>query len=130
MTYEALGLSMLVLIVIVIMLGFPDSIHADGAGDVLRLHRLLRPRAAWFDNHVFDLFVQRAYGAMTNETLLSIPLFVLMGVRDGARGARRQDVLQRAARVPPRAGLAGSGHAHHLHLLGHLPAAWSARSSC
>jgi TRAP-type mannitol/chloroaromatic compound transport system permease large subunit len=28
---------------------------------------------------VFDLFVQRTYGGMNNETLLSIPLFVFMG---------------------------------------------------
>jgi len=37
------------------------------------------PSQPWFDNRIFDLMVQRAYGAMTNETLLSIPLFVLMG---------------------------------------------------
>jgi TRAP-type mannitol/chloroaromatic compound transport system permease large subunit len=33
----------------------------------------------WLDNKVFDLFVQRTFGVMTNDTLLSIPLFVLMG---------------------------------------------------
>ncbi|MCZ8257397.1 MAG: TRAP transporter large permease subunit, partial [Polaromonas sp.] len=37
------------------------------------------PSAHWLDNKIFDLMVQRAFGAMTNETLLSIPLFVLMG---------------------------------------------------
>ena len=30
-------------------------------------------------NRVFDLMVQRTYGAMTNDVLISIPLFVLMG---------------------------------------------------
>ena len=30
------------------------------------------PTQPWFDNRVFDLMVQRAFGAMTNETLLSI----------------------------------------------------------
>ncbi len=34
---------------------------------------------AWADNHIFDLMVQRTYGAMTNDVLISIPLFVLMG---------------------------------------------------
>ena len=34
---------------------------------------------AWIDNRVFDPMVQRTYGVMTNDTLLSIPLFVLMG---------------------------------------------------
>ena len=33
----------------------------------------------WTDNRVFDLMVQRTYGAMTNDVLISIPLFVLMG---------------------------------------------------
>jgi TRAP-type mannitol/chloroaromatic compound transport system permease large subunit len=37
------------------------------------------PSKAWHDNRIFDLMVERTYGAMTNETLLSIPLFVLMG---------------------------------------------------
>jgi TRAP-type mannitol/chloroaromatic compound transport system permease large subunit len=37
------------------------------------------PSQPWLDNRVFNLMVQRTYGAMTNDTLLSIPLFVLMG---------------------------------------------------
>jgi TRAP-type mannitol/chloroaromatic compound transport system permease large subunit len=37
------------------------------------------PSAPWFDNKIFNLMVQRTFGAMTNDTLLSIPLFVLMG---------------------------------------------------
>ena len=38
-----------------------------------------RAGEAWVDNHIFDLMVQRTYGAMTNDVLISIPLFVLMG---------------------------------------------------
>src|SRR5918997_408962 len=37
------------------------------------------PGQAWADNKVFALMVQRTYGAMTNDVLISIPLFVLMG---------------------------------------------------
>ena len=37
------------------------------------------PSQSWADNRVFDLMVQRTYGAMTNDVLISIPLFVLMG---------------------------------------------------
>ena len=59
--------------------GLPDRLHADGPGHVLRLLRLLPPGEAWADNHIFDLMVQRTYGAMTNDVLISIPLFVLMG---------------------------------------------------
>src|SRR5260221_8121167 len=37
------------------------------------------PAHAWTQNRVFDLIVERTYGAMNNESLISIPLFVLMG---------------------------------------------------
>jgi TRAP-type mannitol/chloroaromatic compound transport system permease large subunit len=37
------------------------------------------PTQSWTANKVFTLMVQRTYGGMTNDTLLSIPLFVLMG---------------------------------------------------
>jgi len=79
LSHEALGLAMLALIVVVIMLGFPTAFTLMGLGMMFGFVAFYDPAAPWFDNHVFDLFVQRAYGAMTNETLLSIPLFVLMG---------------------------------------------------
>jgi len=60
------------------------------------------------DNHIFDLMVQRTYGAMTNDVLISIPLFRADGICDGARRAGRQDVLQHPARIPPRAGVASA----------------------
>ena len=60
--------------------GLRHRLHPDGAGHLLRLHRLLRSRRSrGRDNKVFDLMVQRTYGAMTNDVLISIPLFVLMG---------------------------------------------------
>jgi TRAP-type mannitol/chloroaromatic compound transport system permease large subunit len=37
------------------------------------------PTHLFTENKVFDLMVQRTYGAMTNDVLISIPLFVLMG---------------------------------------------------
>jgi len=37
------------------------------------------PGGHWYDNRIFDLIVQRTYGVMTNDTLLSVPLFVFMG---------------------------------------------------
>ena len=42
MSDPILGLMMLGLIVVVIMMGFPDGLHADGPRHVLRLHRVLR----------------------------------------------------------------------------------------
>ena len=79
MSNEALGLLMLALIVVVIMLGFPTAFTLMGLGMFFGFIAFHTPGQHWFDNQIFDLFVQRAYGAMTNETLLSIPLFVLMG---------------------------------------------------
>ncbi|WP_280153594.1 TRAP transporter large permease subunit [Piscinibacter sp. XHJ-5] len=79
MSDAALGLSMLGLIVVVIMLGFPTAFTLMGLGMFFGFIAFYNPSQHWIDNRVFDLMVQRAYGAMTNETLLSIPLFVLMG---------------------------------------------------
>jgi len=79
MSDPALGLSMLGLIVVVIMLGFPTAFTLMGLGMFFGFIAFYDPSQHWIDNKIFDLMVQRAYGAMTNETLLSIPLFVLMG---------------------------------------------------
>jgi TRAP-type mannitol/chloroaromatic compound transport system permease large subunit len=79
MSNAALGLTMLCLIVVVIMLGFPTAFTLMGLGMVFGYIAFFDPAVPWYDNRVFDLMVQRAFGAMTNETLLSIPLFVLMG---------------------------------------------------
>jgi len=75
----ALGLLMLGLIVVVIMLGFPTAFTLMGLGMLFGYVAFHDAAVPWFDNRIFDLMVQRAFGAMTNETLLSIPLFVLMG---------------------------------------------------
>ncbi|SEF33794.1 TRAP transporter large permease subunit [Variovorax sp. NFACC27] len=79
MSEPALGLLMLGLIVVVIMLGFPTAFTLMGLGMFFGFIAFYDPSMPWLDNKVFDLMVQRAFGAMTNETLLSIPLFVLMG---------------------------------------------------
>ena len=79
MSNAALGMAMLCLIVVVIMMGFPTAFTLMGLGMVFGYIAFYDPAAGLLDNRVFDLMVQRAFGAMTNETLLSIPLFVLMG---------------------------------------------------
>ncbi|MCS3892482.1 TRAP-type mannitol/chloroaromatic compound transport system permease large subunit [Bradyrhizobium japonicum USDA 38] len=75
----ALGLLMLALIVVVIMMGFPTAFTLMGLGMFFGFFAYHRAGEAWGDNHIFDLMVQRTYGAMTNDVLISIPLFVLMG---------------------------------------------------
>ena len=79
MSDPALGLTMLALIVIVIMMGFPTAFTLMGLGMFFGYIALYDPSHPWLQNRVFDLMVERTYGAMNNDTLISIPLFVLMG---------------------------------------------------
>ena len=79
MSDPALGLTMLGLIVVVIMLGFPTAFTLMGLGMLFGFVAFYDPSQAWIHNKIFDLMVQRTYGAMTNDVLISIPLFVLMG---------------------------------------------------
>jgi TRAP-type mannitol/chloroaromatic compound transport system permease large subunit len=79
MSDPSLGLLMLGLIVVVIMMGFPTAFTLMGLGMFFGFFAYHRGGEAWADNHIFDLMVQRTYGAMTNDVLISIPLFVLMG---------------------------------------------------
>src|SRR5213078_2542890 len=75
----SLGLTMLALIVVAIMMGFPTAFTLMGLGMIFGYIAFWLPGAHWYDNRIFDLIVQRTYGVMTNDTLLSIPLFVFMG---------------------------------------------------
>jgi TRAP-type mannitol/chloroaromatic compound transport system permease large subunit len=75
----SLGLTMLGLIVVAIMMGFPTAFTLMGLGMVFGFIAFWNPGQHWYDNRVFDLIVQRTYGVMTNDTLLSVPLFVFMG---------------------------------------------------
>ena len=79
MSDPMLGLTMLCLIVAAIMLGFPTAFTLMGLGILFGFSAFYVPGQAIWDNRVFDLMVQRTYGAMTNDVLISIPLFVLMG---------------------------------------------------
>ena len=81
MTNGHYGLLMLSLVVVAIMMGFPTAFtlmgmgmifafmayHNQGEGDAQALTRTL------------DLMVQRTFAVMTNDVLISIPLFVFMG---------------------------------------------------
>ncbi len=79
MSDPALGLLMLALIVVVIMMGFATAFTLMGLGMFFGFIAFYDPSHSWTQNRVFDLMVQRTYGAMTNDVLISIPLFVLMG---------------------------------------------------
>jgi TRAP-type mannitol/chloroaromatic compound transport system permease large subunit len=79
MSDPALGLLMLTLIVVVILMGFPTAFTLMGLGMFFGFIAFYDPSQLWTHNRVFELMVQRTYGAMTNDVLISIPLFVLMG---------------------------------------------------
>src|SRR3954470_19330166 len=79
MSDPALGLLMLALIVVVIMMGFATAFTLMGLGMFFGFIAFYDPSHHWTQNKVFDLMVQRTYGAMTNDVLILIPLFVLMG---------------------------------------------------
>jgi len=73
------GLLMLALIVVAIMLGFPTAFTLMGMGVLFAwlAYRHANPEIAVAQT--LDLMVQRAYAVMTNDVLISIPLFVFMG---------------------------------------------------
>ena len=79
MSDPALGLTMLALIVIVIMMGFPTAFTLMGLGMFFGFIAFHDASHSWTQNKIFDLMVERTYGAMNNDVLISIPLFVLMG---------------------------------------------------
>jgi TRAP-type mannitol/chloroaromatic compound transport system permease large subunit len=79
LTNGHLGLLMLSLVVVTIMLGFPTAFTLMGMGMIFAwlAYRSSNPDLAL--TQTLDLMVQRAYGVMTNDVLISIPLFVFMG---------------------------------------------------
>src|SRR5207237_8203427 len=76
MSDPALGLLMLGLIVVVIMMGFPTAFTLMGLGMFFGYIAFYDPNHMFGDNKVFELMVQRTYGAMNNDVLISIALFV------------------------------------------------------
>jgi TRAP-type mannitol/chloroaromatic compound transport system permease large subunit len=79
MSDPALGILMLGLIVVVIIMGFPTAFTLMGLGMFFGFIAFYDPTQLFTENRVFELMVQRTYGAMTNDVLISVPLFVLMG---------------------------------------------------
>jgi len=79
LTNGHLGLLMLALIVVAIMLGFPTAFTLMGMGVFFAwlAYRSVDPALAV--PQVLDLMVQRAYGVMSNDVLIAVPLFVFMG---------------------------------------------------
>jgi TRAP-type mannitol/chloroaromatic compound transport system permease large subunit len=79
MTNGHLGLLMLALIVVAIMLGFPTAFTLMGMGMMFAWIAYRSQNPALAVQQTLDLMVQRAYSVMSNDVLISIPLFVFMG---------------------------------------------------
>jgi TRAP-type mannitol/chloroaromatic compound transport system permease large subunit len=79
MTNGHLGLLMLGLIVVAIMLGFPTAFTLMGMGMMFAWLAFRSQNPSLAVQQTLDLMVQRAYSVMSNDVLISIPLFVFMG---------------------------------------------------
>ncbi|MSQ52210.1 MAG: TRAP transporter large permease subunit [Betaproteobacteria bacterium] len=79
LTNGHLGLIMLALIVVAIMLGFPTAFTLMGLGMFFGWIAYRSSDPALAEQQVLDLMVQRAYGVMSNDVLIAVPLFVFMG---------------------------------------------------
>ena len=66
---------MLALVVVAIMLGFPTAFTLMGMGMIFTWFAYDRQTSP----ETLDLMVQRAFKVMSNDVLISIPLFVFMG---------------------------------------------------
>ena len=79
MTPGIVALVMLGILVITIMIGFPVAFTLMALGVGFGYYAYYQPGLDFFDNRVFYLLTQNTYGVMTNDALVSIPLFLLMG---------------------------------------------------
>ncbi|OZA13635.1 MAG: C4-dicarboxylate ABC transporter [Hydrogenophilales bacterium 17-62-8] len=74
-----IGIIMLCLIVVAMMMGFPSAFTLMGMGVLFSwiAYRSVDPGIAV--QQTLDLAVQRAYGVMTSDVLIAVPLFLFMG---------------------------------------------------
>jgi len=75
------GLMMLALVVVAIMLGFPTAFTLMGMGMLFTYfaYHSGGQSAGGAIRQTLDLMVQRAFSVISNDVLISIPLFVFMG---------------------------------------------------
>jgi len=78
-TNPHMGMVMLGLIIVAILLGFPIAFTLMGLGILFGLYAFWRPGLPISENPVLDQMVLRTYGVMTNDIILSVPLFIFMG---------------------------------------------------
>lgn len=79
MSNAIIALVMLGIFVFVIMVGFPVAFTLMAMGIIFGYYAYYQPNVAFFDNRVFDLLAQNTFSVMSNDALVSIPLFLMMG---------------------------------------------------
>ena len=79
MSPGVVALVMLGILVFTIMIGFPVAFTLMALGVGFGYYAYYQPGTDFFDNRVFSLLTQNTYGVLTNDALVSIPLFLLMG---------------------------------------------------
>jgi tripartite ATP-independent transporter DctM subunit len=79
MSPGVIALVMLGILVFTIMIGFPVAFTLMALGVAFGYYAYFLPDQTFFDNRVFFLLTQNTYGVMTNDALVSVPLFLFMG---------------------------------------------------
>jgi tripartite ATP-independent transporter DctM subunit len=79
MSDPAIALLMLGLFICFIFLGFPIAFTLMAMGVGFGFYAYFNPAVAFWDNNIFFLLVQNTFSVMSNDVLISIPLFLFMG---------------------------------------------------
>jgi tripartite ATP-independent transporter DctM subunit len=79
MSDPIIALAMLGILIFVIMIGFPVAFTLMALGVAFGYYAYFQAGQPLLENRVFYLLTQNTYGVMTNDTLVSVPLFLLMG---------------------------------------------------
>ena len=79
MSPGVIALVMLGILVITIMIGFPVAFTLMALGVIFGFYAYYTPGVDFFDQRIFFLLTQNTYGVMTNDALVSVPLFLFMG---------------------------------------------------
>lgn len=79
MSDPAIALLMLGLFICFIFLGFPIAFTLMAMGVGFGFYAYYNPAIAIWDNNIFFLMVQNTFSVMSNDVLISIPLFLFMG---------------------------------------------------
>ena len=81
MTDPQIAILMLGLFIFMVMLGFPIAFTLIAMGLGFGFYAYYDPErmVTFFDNRIFDLFVQNTFSVMSNDVLVAVPLFLFMG---------------------------------------------------